>query len=572
MENNYTLTLSDNGCKNCYKCIRNCPVKAIYFKHNLTEISPTRCIACGKCFNICPQKHKIAPNNQTRISAFIDNYKKIMVSIDSTYVAYFGDNYKKLPTALKLLGFHYIEETAVALDVLYQQYEKRYLNKHQKYMISSTCPTTNLLVQKYYPELNQYMIPALSPMMVHGKILKEKYGEDSKVIYIGPCIATKIECSDSLLEDMPLVDGVLTFQEVENWIKAKDINLNELEDGLLEGEGSKNAKVFSIDGFPIHEKNIPCDRSIIKVNGQENVKEVLDSIMKEELDPSFIEINYCLNGCINGPVFFNSKRNLYSRKKLIRQYSETSEEISSMKPIDLTIDIDREFINKKVENAKPNIAELRQILKEMGKFKISDELDCGTCGYDTCRDKAIAVYNHMDKTEMCLPYIKNKSETISSLIFEHSPNYIFLINRNLKIISINPAAVRHLNVDKQFDGDLHLSTVLDIEDYIKVFERKKSICGKKVRLEEQNLTIIQNLLYIGEQDTVLAILNDITKEEQKEKELMEVKKSTADLVQKVITKQMMVVQEICSVLGETTAETKVALKKFVDVTLEKSGD
>ncbi|SNT00071.1 Iron only hydrogenase large subunit, C-terminal domain [Anaerovirgula multivorans] len=572
MENNYALTLSDNGCKNCYKCIRNCPVKAIYFNKNLTEISSTRCIACGKCFNICPQKNKNMPNGLTRISDFIDNNRKMIASIDPTFVAYFGDNYKKLLTALRLLGFHYIGETAVAIDALNQHYEKIYLNDSKKHYITSACPTANLLIQKYYPELNEYMIPILSPMMVHGKLLKEKYGNESKVVFIGPCIAAKIECSDSLLDDMPLIDGVLSFQEVEDWIKTKNIAINELEDGFFDEEGSKDAKAFPLEGFPITQEKLPSDKNMIKVSGLENVKEILHSLMKDEVDPSYIEMNYCLNGCINGPVFHNFKKSLYSRKKLVQQYKEISGKIDKIESTHSTTEFDREFVNKKVENAKPNIAELRKILKEMGKFKTSDELNCGTCGYDTCRDKAIAVYNHMDKTEMCLPYIRNKSETISSLIFEHSPNHIFLVNRDLKIISINPAAVGHLYLDKQFDGDLHLSTILDFSDYMKVFETKKSICGKIVRLEEQNLTVIQNLLYIEEQDTVLAILNDITKEEQKEMELMEVKKNTADMLQKVITKQMMVVQEICSVLGETTAETKVALTKFLDVTLEKSGD
>lgn len=523
MEKNYTLTLSENACKNCYKCIRNCPVKAIYFTKYGTQISPSRCIACGNCFTVCPHKNKDLPSDLIKIKSFIDSNKKLIVSMDPSFVAYFQDKHKKVLTALRLLGIHYIEETTVAIDIL-QDYYKNVLSKtNNKYIISSTCATMNIFIQKYYPELIPYMITVLPPMMVHGKLLKEKYGDDSKVIYIGPCVATKIEYNDATQENT-IIDGVLTFQELQDCIDKSEICLSELDDGTIDGEGSYIAKVFPLQGFSITEDDLDLGKSIIKVSGLDNIREILPSLVKGELDPCYVEVNYCSNGCINGPAFRNFDKGLFVRKKILQEYSDSSKERNIICDLDCNLKIDRSFTNKKVENAIPTELELRKILKEMGKFKESDELNCGTCGYDSCREKAIAVYNHMDKTDMCLPYMKHKSETVSNLIFEHSPNYIFLVNRSLKILSINPSAVRSLNIDEQYGDDLYLHPILNCIDYLEVFESKNSICGKRVRLEEHNLTVIQNLLYIEEQDTVLAILNDITKAEEKEKEVEEVKR------------------------------------------------
>lgn len=570
MDNKYNITLSKSKCKSCYKCIRSCPVKAISLKENKRQISSNRCIACGRCLMVCPQKHKHLDKDVISAMPLITKDKKLIASIDPTFAAYFGEEHTKIVAALKRLGFYHVEETAVALDILHQQYVELFNKNQQKYYISSTCSAVNLLVQKYYPELNQYMIPCLPAMMLHGRVLKKKYALDSKVIFFGPCIAAKIE-SNEFFHESKDIDYVLTFEELQQWLDYENIILKDLEEIPFDNEGSKYGKVFPVLKEETN-KSLPHNKDCIQVNGFKNTKEVLEAIRAEELDDAFVKINFCLNGCVNGPAFYNSDRNLFSRKKAIIQYGEKGKD-KEEHYINISInDYTRNFSNKKVSNLQPMEEEIKKILKEMGKLKENDELNCGSCGYDTCRDKAIAIYNNMDKTDMCLPYIRNKSETISNLIFENSPNYIFLVNRDLKILSINPAAMAHLNVEKQKNNDLSLVGLLDYIDYMKVFDKRKSMCGKKVKLQDGNLTVIQNLLYIKEQDTILAILNDISNEEQRERELMNVRQNTAEMVQKVIRKQMMVAQEICSVLGETTAETKVALNKFLDLTLEKTGD
>ncbi|AKL94538.1 iron only hydrogenase large subunit [Clostridium aceticum] len=572
MNNSYDLTLSEHGCKDCYKCVRNCPVKAIYLKENTTEISPSRCIACGKCFTVCPRNNKAMANSSIRVKALMNSNRTLVASIDPTFVAYFGKNYKKLITALRKLGFQYIEETSVASDILFNKYKEVWTTDQQKYYITSNCSAVNLMVQKYYPELINYMLPILPPMMIHANLLKEKYGSKSKVVFFGPCIAARIEANDESLQEIQKLDAVMSFKELREWIISEGITLKRLEDGCFDQEGSKEGKIYAALGLPIVEEELYGGKDFIKVHGAQNSREVLDSIKQEELDPAIIEINFCLNGCIGGPNFHNAEENLFSRTKQVKQYARNTAGTPSKEAVEFSDGCRRNFFDKRVWNELPNNLEIRKILKEMGKFKKEDELDCGTCGYETCREKAIAIYNGMDKTDMCLPYMRKKCETLSNLIFEHSPNFLFLVNRSLEILSINPAAIRHLNIEKTHDNKLHLTTVLDCLDYLEVFETKQNISGQKVYLEMQNLTVMQNLIYIEEQDAILAVLNNITTEEERVKQLMEVRQKTGEMVQKVIKKQMTIAQEICSVLGETTAETKVILKKFLDLTVEKSGD
>ncbi|MTI56887.1 [Fe-Fe] hydrogenase large subunit C-terminal domain-containing protein [Geosporobacter ferrireducens] len=568
---NTVLTLSKNACNNCYKCIRICPVKAISFNDRRTKIEQSRCIACGKCFILCPQNPQSNRNNLIRTKAYLANGKTLVASVDSAYVAYFGEDYKRLAGVLKQLGFQYVEETTLGIDKVYEEYRKSIFSKEQKYFITTTCSTMNLWVQKYYSELNPYMLQVVPPMIAHGKMLKEKYGYQCKVVYFSPCIGAKAEFIEFVKEGA--VDAVFTFYDLEKWINKEEIDLASAEERSFEDEGTRQAKLFPTEGiFALRELAGLDGRDFIRVEGAGQCKEVLECMKQGSLEPAIVELCFCNNGCITGSSFSRSKGNLFKRKKQVCRYSETAAERVIKEAEGFPFDFSRSFSDRKPEHKIPERDVLESILKEMGKMKRSDELNCGTCGYQTCRQKAEAIYNEMAQTYMCLPFMRNKSETISNLIFEHSPNFIFLVGRDLKIKSINPAAIHHLQVEKSEGDDLHLVSIIDFSNFVEVFETKKNIYGKKIRLEDKNLTVILNLLYIEKQDVILAILNDITKEEEKEKELLRMKKNTVEAAEHVIAKQMRVAQEIASLLGETTAETKVILTRLMELTLNQSGD
>lgn len=568
---NTVLTLSKNACNNCYKCIRICPVKAISFNDRRTKIEQSRCIACGKCFIICPQNPQSNRSNLIKTKAYLANGKSLVAAVDPAFVAYFGKDHKRFIGALRQLGFQYIEEMTLGIDKVFEEYRQVILLKEKKYYITTTCSTTNLWIQKYYPELNPYMLEVVPPMIFHGKMLKEKYGQHCKIVYFGPCIGAKVEYTE--FKKTGAVDVVFTFYEVEKWLKKETIILSDVEESSFEDEGSKAAKLFPTKGIFSHRKlDFLGGRDLIRVEGVAQCREILECIKHGTLEPSVVELSFCSSGCITGSSFSRSKENLFQRQKQVIQYSEAGVDKVLTQENPLPFVFSRTFTDRRPEHRIPDRDTLESILKEMGKMKRSDELNCGTCGYQTCRQKAEAVYNGMAQIYMCLPFMRNKSETISNLIFENSPNFIFLVGRDLKIKNINPAAIHHLQIEKNEGDDLHLVSIMDFKDFAEVFESKKNIYGKKIYLEDKNLTVILNLLYIEKQDVILTILNDITKEEEREKELLRMKKNTVEAAQHVIEKQMRVAQEIASLLGETTAETKVILTKLIELTLNQSGD
>ncbi|MEW9121126.1 MAG: [Fe-Fe] hydrogenase large subunit C-terminal domain-containing protein [Thermotaleaceae bacterium] len=565
------LTLSKDSCNNCYKCIRICPVKAISFNERGTKIDQSRCIACGRCFNVCPQNPQSNRNNYIKAKAYLQNNKTLIASVDPAYAAYFGENYKRLPGALKQLGFKYVEESTVGIDRVYKEYQRNLLETRQKYCISSSCFTVNLWIQKHYPELKDFLFPVISPMIAHGKILKEKYGFQCKVVFFSPCIGAKVEYTEFLKEGA--VDSVFTFYELEKWMALEDVKLPSAEEMPFDDEGSRAAKLFPSQGI-FTERNTDCPEGMewIGVEGADATRETLLSLKEGSLDPAVLELFFCKNGCITGSSFIHNEDNFLKRRKKIRRYAEETVEKPQEDRLNQAICLSRGFTNRKIPLKIPQGEKLQGILREMGKIKRSDELNCGTCGYATCREKAIAIYNGMAQTYMCLPFMRAKSETISNLIFEHSPNLIFLVDRDLKVKNINPAALHHLAVDKNEGDDLYVLSILDYGDFIEIFESKKDILGKKVDIPDKGITVIQNLLYLEKEDVILAILTDITKEEQREKELLRMKKNTVEAAQDVIMKQMRVAQEIASLLGETTAETKVILTKLISLTLNESGE
>ncbi|MEN1760499.1 [Fe-Fe] hydrogenase large subunit C-terminal domain-containing protein [Anoxynatronum sibiricum] len=577
MRVNDALTLATSGCQNCYKCIRQCPVKAINFKENLTRINPSRCIACGNCFIICPHNHKAPRNHLIKIKSFISNGQHMLASLDATYAAYFGDDAGRLPAALRFLGFQVVEETSVGMDALIDSIHETYRQWDRPYFITAGCASANLLIQKYHPELRQYMAPVVPAMIAHGKILKETHGQASRVIHFGPCIASRVENLWFSKVDKA-VDSALTFRELEEWLEEDCPHWKELPLQPMDRQGSQRAVRFSFQGNgSFYEQVTPASlRTFVQVEGVAQCREAIVAMERGELQPAFVDISFCRNGCLGGPAFNQQTATVYRRRgmmeKLIEERSSTHQpfhEKADKPKQHLPGFFARTFPDRQVVWKMPPPERLEEIIKEMGKFKPAEELNCGTCGFDSCRERAIAVYNHMANDSMCLPYMRKKIETISDLIFEHSPNFIFTVNRELKVTSINPASVKHLKIETAEVG-VHLAGILDFEDYLEVFETGTSQCGKKVYLESQGLTVIQHLLYIREQDTILAILNNVTREEEKEQELRAVRRQTVETAQEVIHRQMRVAQEICSLLGETTAETKVILDQMMALTLDRA--
>lgn len=548
------LKLKKSNCKNCYKCIRNCPVKAISVVNNQALIVYDECIMCGKCFVVCPQNAKLIRDDLTLAKSFLLGKEEIYVSIAPSFVAnYDGVTIKAIDEAVKKLGLAGAEETAYGATIVKKRYEEMVANKEKDIIITSCCHSINTLIQKYYPDLLPYLADVMSPMLAHGAKLKKEH-PNCKTIFVGPCISKKAEAD----EYPGYIDCVLSFEEFSNWLNENNI---ELDVNTPDIEDKGKARIFPTTGGVIASM-IPqeSDYTFITLDGVDNCKKALEDIRDGNLSHCFIEMSACVGSCIGGPVMDKMKR-----RQLIRDYVEVSkysgkEDFKVEQPQNETLE--KTMKAKDVYLPLPSEEVLKQILKDMGKESEADELNCGCCGYNTCREKAIAVYQRKADISMCLPFLKEKAESFSDTIIGNSPNGIIVLNENLDIQLINQSACNMLKIKEPKDViGMSSVSILDPRNYLQAMEGEP-VREKRSYLAEYKKYIEETIIYDKNYHILMCIMRDVTKEEVQHERKEEMSRKTIEVTNKVIEKQMRVVQEIASLLGETTAETKIALTKL----------
>ncbi|MBC2582816.1 [Fe-Fe] hydrogenase large subunit C-terminal domain-containing protein [Clostridium sp. DJ247] len=558
------MNFSSANCKNCYKCLRSCPVKAIKFKNEQAEVVEDRCIACSNCFSICPQNARHIVSDLGKVKQAIVEGRKVIASIAPSFAGVFDITPGKLAALLRKLGFLYVEETAAGADIVSNLYERYIENSNIDNYISTACPSTNHLIEKYYPSLVKYMIPVVSPMIAHGKSLRQVYGKDSFVVFIGPCIGKKIE-SESFL-NKEIIDAVLTFEEIPLWAGELNIDIDKLEESSFDRNYFKLGKKY-----PVLGGIVSCISNTLKnkklqalsISGTEECMELFNSIKKGQVTNCFLEVSACRGSCIGGPSMVKNEKGYYVRLQKIKSYiSDIEEKNYSHIYVQDTIEYETSFIDKSVIKKKASEEQITEIMRDMGKYGPEDELNCGVCGYNTCREKAQAVFEGMAETTMCLHYMRSRAESLSNVIFENTLNCIILLDGSMKVKEINPAAEKAFTISAKNIKNKSISLIIEDKDFKYVKETGKGIISKKVSYPKYGLDFIETVVYLPKQDMLLVVMIDITMEEKNKQELMKLKENTINAAQLVIEKQMRVAQEIASLLGETTAETKITLTKL----------
>ncbi|WDV45310.1 [Fe-Fe] hydrogenase large subunit C-terminal domain-containing protein [Clostridiaceae bacterium M8S5] len=560
------IHFSKDKCNHCYRCLRACETKAIKILDEVAKIEDELCIACGLCYTVCPQQAISINNYVQEVKEAIEDNKKVIVSIAPSFPGAFDmEEIGQIVTGLKRLGIEIVEETSIGAEIIIDYYKKYIEEGKQKNLISTSCPAGNYLIEKYYPSLIEYMIPVVSPMIAHGKMLKSKYGMDAYVVFIGPCIAKRYESQD--FEHEGAIDSVLTFDELAKWFQTENIVLKELEPQKFDKKSSKRGNLFPISGniFPYNKDTKNSKYDFITVNDIKDCKEVLSYLESGSIDSLCVELNICNGSCIGGPGMPKDGSNYYSRYKRVKEYVSNTEAINRHEEEYKDLNYHKTFFDKKVDRKMPNEEEIKKILGKIGKYTESDELNCNACGYQTCREKAESVYEGMTELNMCLPYMKAQADSLKNVIFKYSPNAIFLLDNNLFVKEFNPTAERLFNIDSRNIVGKPISFILNDEDFVKVMDTKESLIKEKRYYSQYGVTMFANILYLEEEHVILAIMTDITKNEKDKKELARVKANTLNAAQEVINKQMRVAQEIASLLGETTAETKMILTKLKDM-------
>ena len=547
------LTLKKSNCKNCYKCIRHCPVKAIRFSGNQAHIIGNECILCGQCFVVCPQNAKEIIDETEKVKVFLQTKDPVIVSLAPSFIAnYDGVGIGAMREALKKLGFFDVEETAIGATIVKTEYERMLREEDRDIIITSCCHSINLLVQKYFPAQLEYLADVLSPMQAHCLDIKKRY-PNAKTVFIGPCVAKKDEAEHY----EGIVDAVLTFEELTQWLKKENIVLDKTIDACEESR----ARFFPTTGgiLKTMEPNI-AGYTYLSLDGVENCVAALKEIQNGKIHKCFIEMSACIGSCVGGPIMEKYHRS--PLKDYISVANFAGEKDFKVDQLN-AVEIKKQFTYIEHRLSMPSEEDIAGVLRQMGKIKPSDELNCGSCGYNSCREKAIAICQGKAEISMCLPYLKDKAESFSDTIVKSSPDGMIVLNENLEVQQINQAALNFMNL--RYESDIlgePVVRILDPKIFLQVQSSGRAVRGKKIYLAEYKRYVKLTVVYNKDSHVLVSILRDITDKETEREKKEKIRNQTIEVADKVVEKQMRIVQEIAALLGETAAETKIALTKL----------
>ena len=547
------LTLKKSNCKSCFRCVRKCPVKAIRFSGNQAHIIGNECILCGNCVVQCPQNAKEIADGIEKVRVLLQSGDPVVVSLAPSFVAnYDGIGIDSMRRAMKKLGFFDVEETAIGATIVKNEYERMINEDERNIIITSCCHSINLLIQKRFPECLQYLADVMSPMQAHCSDIKKRI-PNVKTVFIGPCVAKKDEAE--YYED--IVDAVLTFEELDKMLDDDGIKLETETDA---SECSR-ARFFPTTGGVLKTmaQNAP-GYTYIAIDGVENCMTALKDIASGKINKCFIEMSACIGSCIGGPVMNRAKKPLISDYLKVANYAgERDFDVAQPTPAELK----KNFAAIEQKLPEPTETEIMTVLRQMGKFRPSDELNCGTCGYNSCREKAIAIIQGKAEISMCLPFLKDKAESFSDTIVNNTPNGLIVLNENLEVQQINNAARKIMNIRAASDvlGE-PVIRILDPTVFVQVKNSGRTARDQRTYLAEYKKYVEQTVVYDPDSRMFIGIMRDITDEEAEREKNARINKQAVEVADTVVEKQMRIVQEIASLLGETAAETKIALTKL----------
>lgn len=541
------LRLNKASCRNCHKCIRYCPVKAIRFSAGQAHIVENECILCGRCFSVCPQNAKQISSDLEKVHVMVMN-GPVYASIAPTFAAAFpGIGIDALEDALKQLGFAGVEETAVGATIVKREYERILREETPNVMISSCCSSVNLLVRKYYPDVLFALAPVMSPLQAHCAEIKRRH-PDAQTVFIGPCISKKHEAAEG-----DLIDAVLSFEELRAWLKEKNIALVPRED---QRPGGKTRMFPTTGGVLATMEKIP-GYTYLAVDDTPNCMAVLEEVRSGQLHHCFIELSVCQGSCSNGPLMHPPATPAANTLEVLRYTCEGDF------PVEQPIPKASKMTFTPIEQTavQPEEWEIDELLVKMHKSKASSQLNCGACGYNSCRDRAAAVIQGKAEMSMCLPYMMKKAEGFSNTVLMTSPDGILVLNDALEVQKINPEARRLLQVPHEMDvlGD-HVSRLMDPEIFDDARRAGKPIHTSRLPMVDYSCYVDRTVLYNADYHLFICTMRDITKEVRRQSKKMETRMQAVNIADDVAKKQLKIVQEIASLLGETAADTLIAVE------------
>lgn len=392
-------------CRRCYSCVRSCPVKAIKVDQGFAQIIYDRCIGCGNCLS-CPQKAKVVVDRMVKTQEMLASGAPVVAVLGCSFPAFFHSLLPgQLVAALKSLGFSEVHEGAYGARMIAGSYRDT-LQNADKPLISSHCPAVVDLIERHYPKLLPNIMPIVSPMIAMGRFIKSVQGDSTKVVYVSSCIAAKFEIQ---AEETGAIDVVLTYQEIDKLLKNRRISPESLTEMPFDGLDPGSARLFTLTGAPLRvfgfEPDL-LDTETVSSEGESHTIGIIRDLSAGRISPSFVDLRFCDGGCVDGPTR-DVELNYFYKRKLIVCHSNSNLLYDTARPYSSTSlmpDLGRAFSDKSFKLPTPGKDDIKRILHSTNKFTQGDELNCRACGYNTCREHAVAVFQGLADTEMCLPH------------------------------------------------------------------------------------------------------------------------------------------------------------------------
>jgi len=524
---------------------------------------------------MCPQGAKQVADSRDVVRELLASRAQVILSVAPSFVASFANaSAASFAAAARKLGFSEIFETAEAAQYVALR-SLEVVDGCASPAIATSCPVVVNLVERYYDHLLDHLVPVASPMVTHGRMIKSCRGPEVKVVFAGPCIAKKDEAVRE--ETSGAIDAVLTFEELRDMFEQDGIDpAYHAPDadyvtsppgatGIAPHYRPGRARLFPIEGGMMATAGASSDMidgPDLCVTGMDNVIALLDNLHRQT-GVRLVEIMACSGGCIEGPGI-SSEIDAWSKKRMVMEYagqpSMGLSEGSLPPPSSALLQVG--FARREVDLPEPTEEDIRAILAKTDKLSPADELNCGACGYDSCRAKAVAVFRGLAEVEMCIPYMRARAESMSNLIISSTPNGIVVVDRDLTIVSVNPSfeQIFHVKADDCLGKDV--SMLMDPAPFEQVLKTREPVRTGESHLDGSLMTA-QLLFYVSVRDVVVALVNDVTSDHTRTRAIQKAREETLEKAGRVIDRQMRVAQEIAGLLGETTAETKLLLTQLI---------
>ncbi len=549
-------------CQDCYKCIRECPVKAIRVENGHAMIITELCVLCGHCVTICPAGAKRVRDDQSRAKQLLALRERVIASIAPSFVSEFpGVKSAELVAAIKKLGFFGVSETAIGADLVSAQIAEDFSKstaESQKLYLSSACPTTVEYIKRYMSEFTPYITDRASPLLAHSRYLKQLYGANTAIVFIGPCISKKRESDvwDS-------VDVVISFQDLKKWLADAGIKISSDQSADFIPFHAARGSLYPVDGGMIaavrkYGRSVPI--RMLSITGLSEIEQALRGLDPKKLtSPVFMELLACPGGCINGPLTSRTEPVALKRLNLIEYAEHCAETLTELRPeMSGTLPVDKPAVMIYSDE------QIRNALRQVGKFELKDELNCGSCGYDTCQAFARAMLDMRAEKTMCLSYMRKLAQKKANGLIRAIPSGVVIIGSDLGIIECNENFARLMGDDilamYEAKPGMEGADLSKITGMHKFFTDVMSPDGPDVvehEFREGKKIYHATVFSIEKGESACGVVQDVTAPQiQKDRVIKQTRK--------VINKNLAVVQKIAFLLGENAAETEATLNSIIE--------